>query len=179
VSHARRRLSSFLPLLAPGDRGGVAGPALVPAVRARGGAGLAAAAALLGALLAGCAAPSLSVEASPPQARVFLDGDYVGAGAVRVPLAYYGVVDCAAVEPVPRSPAQPPAAHARAEVRVDEPVTPWLFPLDLAGEALVRLWHQPEGAVALRVEPRARVEPGVVPPNDALRARAAALRTAR
>ena len=134
---------------------------------------------LLAAAGTGCATPTLTVESTPPDARILVDGVGRGAGTVAMRQPYYGTIDVTAVTPVPRSEKRPPASHTRAAVRLDEPVTPWIFPFDLLGEVVLRAWQVPAAQAQLVVPPRAEVVAPFAPHDGALRSRAAEMRTAR
>lgn len=134
---------------------------------------------LLAAAGAGCAAPTLTVAGTPPDARILVDGVVRGAGNVEVRQPYYGTIGVTAVTPVPRRAELPPASHARVAVRLNEPVTPWIFPLDLLGEVVLRAWRVPAASAEVVVPPRPEVPPSITPHDGALRGRAAEMRTAR
>jgi hypothetical protein len=137
----------------------------------------AAAAGLAAALaLCGCESPRWQVEAAPPEASVFVDGRVRPGHPIEGPIPYYGVVDLAAVPAFRERPAR---RAERAALRIDEPVTPWLFPLDFFVESAVALFEpDPVRSASLELEERDDLPArGDAPPDAetfAARARAAA-----
>jgi hypothetical protein len=109
---------------------------------ARGRAGLSL---LALALLSACQGPKLTIErprAPDQDATCYVDGHRVtppaaGKPVPHRPLPYYGTLDVDVV-PAVRELEQFQRMPARTTVEVPEPVTPWVFPLDLAGELMLR-----------------------------------------
>ena len=130
------------------------------------------------AALAACAGPSWTV-APPPDTQVFLDGRREP--RLELPARYYGTTTIDAVPtPTPELDRFTRAPERRLTTH-DEPVTPWLFPLDFPLECLVRLFA---GTPPLPLD--AAVQENTPPPTgflpseqDLVRARAFAARSAR
>ncbi len=104
---------------------------------------------LLAALALGCAGTDIPLRKSPPDTRVHLDGRLLPPSATRIRPAYYGTLRLDADHgPEGRRGFRPQTA------RLDRPVPAprWIFPLDLFGEALTRLFGSGPEAVDLRLE---------------------------
>lgn len=114
-------------------------------------------------VVAACGVPRLRVETPDAEAPVYLDGRLAGHGRVDTQAAYYGRVE---IEVAPPKDAPLSTLAARALVAVDEPVTPWIFPLDLPVEWLRWMLEGPV-SVRARLALRRRTPPveGVVPPE--------------
>jgi hypothetical protein len=133
---------------------------------------------ILAGLAAACAGPSMTVTATPAEARVYVDGRHTGAGEVTLPNAYYGVHAVYAAPPLLAGDLEPPKWQARRQtVALAEPATPWIFPLDFVVELATSPWRQAEAMVDLRLPPyTAEAEPTNV---ELLSERAAAARIGR
>lgn len=81
----------------------------------------------------GCAGPQLEL-AAPEGASVWLDGRQVAAG--KRPIPYYGECE---VDAFPRDAEDLDRTWSHTKVAMPEPVTPWLYPLDLPLELLRRV----------------------------------------
>ena len=123
-----------------------------------------------------CTAPTLDVSARPDDARVVVDGRQRDAEAFPADAPYYGTYDLLAVEPLRApGPDEPQPGTVRSRLTIDEPFSPWLFPVDFVLEVITQDWTAtPRHATRLEIEPS-------VPPEDddaerdALRARARAM----
>jgi hypothetical protein len=125
--------------------------------------------ALLACALPGCVQPRLDVLTEPANALVYVDGRAVGrkepGAAVVVPLRYYGTTALHGREP----PDQPPAEllDQRQTITVEEPFSPWLFPLDFLLETMTfpfqtdRYQHR----ATLELGPRTQLVDGIPPRN--------------
>lgn len=119
--------------------------------------------------LAACGSPRWSVVAEPPGTRLVVDGAVRRGGAIDEVIPYYGVVDLVAV---PRAGATTvdgvtPLTTSRATLRIDEPVTPWIFPFDFVAEVLRSPFvDDPTPSARLVAPPRTDVAaPGAPPPG--------------
>jgi hypothetical protein len=91
--------------------------------------------AVAAACLPACAEPSWHVGAEPAGARLFVDGRHRHPSPQTGKIPYYGTAEIAAVPPVAARDADGHRqAIARGKLVIDEPVTPWLFPLDFVFE---------------------------------------------
>jgi hypothetical protein len=137
---------------------------------------------LLGAAVLGaCAAPQLTVSTKQPHAALFVDGRAAGTGTVATPLPYYGTLAASAVRPRPADRPEEPIGAVRAALRVPEPVSPWLFPLDFVLEVASAPFRTDRHEFVLDVprEPSTIVA-GLEPPRlEELRLRAAQARVQR
>ncbi len=87
------------------------------------------------AILTGCAGPSLEVATDPADAELFVDGRQAADGKP-LPFRYYGGI-LLEVEPLMKDGELLHLGLQRT-VSVNEPVTPWVFPLDFALELMLR-----------------------------------------
>ncbi|MBI5851833.1 MAG: hypothetical protein HZB39_12535 [Planctomycetes bacterium] len=130
---------------------------------------------------AACGSPRWSVVAEPPGTQLVVDGVARRGGSIDEAIPYYGVVDLAAVPQAGATTADgvTPLAASRATLRIDEPVTPWIFPFDFVAEVLRSPFvDDPTPSARLVAPPRTDVAaPGAPPPGIEaflVRARAAA-----
>jgi hypothetical protein len=121
---------------------------------------------------AGCAGPRLRVDTEPASTTVLVDGEPMRKSKKKerdVPLPYYGALVIDAVPP----PAAADLVATRRVVRVDEPINPWLFPLDLPLEIVTRPFRAQTTEVHVELERRPPLPPGeYLPSTDEVRARA-------
>ncbi|MGE0145513.1 MAG: hypothetical protein AB7I19_19880 [Planctomycetota bacterium] len=91
--------------------------------------------AVAAASLAACAEPSWHVGAEPEGARLFIDGRHRYPSPQTGKIPYYGTAEITAVPAVAARDADGHRREiARGKLVIDEPVTPWLFPLDFVFE---------------------------------------------
>ena len=129
------------------------------------------------AMIASCAGPRLRVESEPPSASILLDGEPLRPNKKKkesdVPLPYYGAMVIDAVPPLPRPGAPSDLMATRRIVRVDEPITPWLFPLDLPLEIVTYPFRADTTEVRVELDRRPPLTPGeYLPSTDEVRTRA-------
>ncbi|MEZ5989230.1 MAG: hypothetical protein R3F30_08930 [Planctomycetota bacterium] len=113
---------------------------------------------LLLVLVAACRNPTLEVDTDPPGTVIHVDGRPTGRSPLTTEPRYYGTVLVEAelatdLEHLDRSP-----SPVQRKVPMDPPVTRWVFPLDLVGEAVVRVFGDLDERVELRLEPPAERE---------------------
>ncbi len=133
-----------------------------------------------GALLAlvACRGPELCVEAPGP---LYVDGTRANSGERR-PFSYYGT---ASVDALPKDVGDRPdwrLQRSRTSLAIPAPVTPWVFPLDLPLELLVRPFvGVADQVVTVAPQPvEGQVTVGFQPEGlETLRTRAFAARAAR
>ncbi|MBK8978521.1 MAG: hypothetical protein IPM29_21705 [Planctomycetes bacterium] len=150
--------------------------------------------ALLG--ITACGTPQWRVDvAAPAGTQLLRDGRATSAAALEGPIPYYGTAELTAVPPpapddAPVGSSPLPWRTDRVLVTIEEPVSPWLFPLDFLVELASWPFGPADDVVAtgvLRPAPRAAPAPpaaGAAPLEDdaeiaALRARARRAVTAR
>ena len=92
------------------------------------------------AILTSCAAPSLTVATDPADAELFVDGRLAADGEP-LPFRYYGRI-LIQLEP-PMEDGELRLLGLQRTVSVNEPVTPWVFPLDFALELMLRPFTGP------------------------------------
>jgi len=131
-------------------------------------------------LLVACEGPSVQL-AAPAETLVLVDGRATQPGPL--PFDHYGTRTLDAVPLTAEgSLADFARVPARTQVTLAEPVTPWLYPLDLPVEFVLRWTRGPEQAQWQAVDaPNPQpVAPGSQPADlDGLRQRAMAARSAR
>ena len=132
-------------------------------------------------VLAACAAPTLCVTAEPADAELFVDSKFRGLGDLDTRLPYYGTIRATLA---PSILDESDRRDGRASLEVDEPVTPWLFPLDFVLElaGLTLGWiDDSEHHLEIRAGDREDViVSGRFPPGiEALRLRAGAMAVQR
>lgn len=132
--------------------------------------------------LAACAAPTLHVDAEPAKSELFIDGRFEGLGEHEMRLPYYGTASIYLMPPF--DPGTPPRTDTRATVTVDEPISPWFFPLDFLLEmgGIGIGWIEDERhEIRVANDPRTDIVlPGRVPPGlEELRRNAASMAVAR
>ena len=110
--------------------------------------------------LTGCAQPELAIRVEPTGTWVFVDGEFASPGREatgaraadapnyerapkyvepfdhEMPLRYYGAVRLSGRQPATEDSLTVDWLERRAEVTIDEPFTPWLFPLDFVLECV-------------------------------------------
>jgi hypothetical protein len=129
-------------------------------------------------LAVGCTGPTFQIDANGP---VYLDGARTETGAP-MPFSYYGTKG---IDALPNDASTRPdwsLATSRTLVEVEAPVSPWLFPLDLPIELLLRPFEGTDDRTVTvapdRVEGQVNV--GFQPEGiEPLRARAFAARPSR
>ena len=132
--------------------------------------------------LSGCAVPEIRIHAEPEASVPFLDGQALPPVVKDVPLPapYYGTARVGA-----RMPGDLPGRRRRdqtVEAVLEEPISPWLFPLDFVLEVLTYPFRGDRYStyVAIELPERPEILPGVTPREmPAIRARAEAARRER
>lgn len=100
-----------------------------------------------------CRNPSLTVTTTPPRSSIHIDGRPAGMAPLTTEPGYYGTVLVEAeLVTDPDSLDRTPSPVAR-KVAMDPPITRWVFPLDLLGEGLVRLFGDLDRRLELELEP--------------------------
>lgn len=106
-------------------------------------------------LLSACANPRLGVQSQPLGAEIHMDGRPAGTTPLAFEPAYYGMVLLHGEEQVGEarlSLERQTFYGARSElVDFSAPVTPWLFGIDLIGEALVRVFGSMDVEASLKL----------------------------
>ena len=128
---------------------------------------------------AACQGPALHVVNEGGH-RVFVDG--VETDEPTLPFRYYGATrwDALPIEPDERGLPRFALSPASGTVRVPPPASPWLFPLDLPVELVVRLLHGRRDATAnVELSPRTDATSDREIPTAELGALSGRARTAR
>ena len=131
--------------------------------------------------LGACAAPQVTITTEPPESRLFVDGREAAASQVTMPLPYYGTLGATALRKRPPDQADAPIAVVRADLPLEEPVSPWLFPLDFVLEVASAPFRESRHDFVIEVpEPVRAIVPGLESPRlEELRLRAAQARVHR
>jgi hypothetical protein len=147
--------------------------------------------ALAGFALAGCAEPELAIRVKPTGVWVYVDGEFTSPGrepeAARaldepkydrlpeyiepfdheMPLRYYGTTRLSARMPATQGTRSIDWLEQAEDVTIDEPFSPWLFPLDFVLECLTYPFVDADARYAHRVtielQRRPRVIQGIEP----------------
>lgn len=129
--------------------------------------------------LGACTGPTLTVRVEPGESNLFVDGRRHPGG--ELPFRYYGDVRLQ-VEPPIEEGSEFRYLGVERMVEVNEPVTPWLFPLDFGLELILRGFNGAgDDSVDLALgESPTRVIEGLEPAGaEEVRARSARARTSR
>ena len=124
--------------------------------------------------------PTYHAVAEPADTELFVDGRTAGTEPIVRPIPYYGAVDLAVLPDADRYEIE--RTSARELLLIDEPVTPWIFPLDFFAEMAMSPFLDDTVVEAKLVAPeRADLsEPAELPSDfESFSARARTMRVAR